>query len=40
MLTNSTFGNTFASNENSFDEKILEEANDWLNANQKLFLQL
>ena len=23
---------------NSFDEKILEEANDWLNANQKVVL--
>ena len=23
---------------NSFDEKILEEANDWINANQKVVL--
>ena len=23
---------------NSFDEKILEEANDWVNANQKVVL--
>ena len=23
---------------NSFDEKILEEANDWINANQKIVL--
>ena len=25
-------------NKNSFDEKILEEANDWVNANQKVVL--
>ena len=23
---------------NSFDEKILEEANDWINSNQKVVL--
>jgi hypothetical protein len=23
---------------NSFDEKILDEANDWINANQKVVL--
>ena len=37
-MLNISFSNTFTSNENSFDEKILEEANDWLNANQKVVL--